>query len=123
MVNDLLRGQIRQTTLAFLTDRCTVSREASTAGAFGEQIRHWTLVMEDIPCRVIKTAFDRNQKIEEVANQESAPEVYSVILPLDAVEVQAKDRIEVNGQTLRVVQVQRDLSDRLFQRVQAVARD
>lgn len=123
MVTNLLLGMVRQMAQPYLTDRCTVRREVSATGEYGEQVRRWDEVMSDVPCRVVMSPFDRNQKVDEVAGQESAPEPYLVIVPFDAVVVQAKDQIEVNGRVLRVVQVQRELTDAAFQRVQAVARD
>jgi hypothetical protein len=123
VVSSLLRDQIRRATMNFLTDTATISREVAAGGEFGEQVRHWDVVMDGVPCRLIKTAFDRNQTVGEVANRESAPELYSIILPLDAVTVEAQDQIEVGGRVYRVVQVQRTLTDAAFQRVQAVARD
>jgi hypothetical protein len=123
MVTPFLLGMVQQMSQPYLTDRCTIRREVSATGEFGEQVRRWDVVLTDVPCRVIKTGFDRNQKVDEVAGRESAPELYSVILPFDAVTVQTKDQIEVSGLLLRVVQVQRELTDASFQRVQAVARD
>lgn len=123
MVSTLILSQIRQTTAAFLSGVATVSREVSATGEYGEQVRRWDVVAASVPCRVIKTTFDRNQQVGEVAGRETAPELYSVILPVDAVEVQPKDRITVGGRVFRVVQVQPDLTDAVFQRVQAVARD
>ena len=106
-----------------LVDVATVSREVSATGEYGEQVRRWDVVAASVPCRVIKTTFDRTQTVSEVMSRETAPELYSVILPVDAVEVQPKDRITVGGRVFRVVQVQPDLTDAVFQRVQAVARD
>jgi hypothetical protein len=123
MVSSFLLGMVQQTTLGYLTDRATVSREVSAMGEFGEQVRRWDVVMTDVPCRLIVSPFERNQKVGDVAGAESAPELYSVILPLDAVTVLAKDQLAVSGHVLRVVQVQRELTDGAFQRVQAVARD
>ena len=123
MVSTLILSQIRQTTAAFLDDVATVSREVSATGEYGEQVRRWDVVAASVPCRVIKTTFDRTQTVSEVMSRETAPELYSVILPVDAVEVQPKDRITVGGSVFRVVQVQPDLTDAVFQRVQAVARD
>lgn len=123
MVTGLALGAIRQAALGFLTDRATVSRATAVMGEFGEQVTRLDVVMEDVPCRLIKTAFDRNQTVGEVANRESAPELYSIILPLDAVTVEATDEIAVSGRVYRVVQVQRTLTDAAFQRVQAVARE
>jgi hypothetical protein len=123
MVSSFLLGMVQQTTHSYLTDRATVSREVSAMGEFGEQVRRWDVVMTDVPCRLIVSPFERNQKVGDVAGAESAPELYSVILPLDAVTVLAKDQLAVSGHVLRVVQVQRELTDGAFQRVQAVTRD
>jgi hypothetical protein len=123
MVSSFLLGMVQQTSHGYLTDRATVSREVSATGEFGEQVRRWDVVMTDVPCRLIVSPFERNQKVGDVAGAESAPELYSVILPLDAVTVLAKDQLAVSGHVLRVVQVQRELTDGAFQRVQAVTRD
>lgn len=123
MVTSFLLDQIRQTTAAFLSGVATVSREVSAIGEYGEQVRRWDVVAANVPCRVIKTTFDRNQQVGEVAGRETAPELYSIILPVDGLEVQPKDRIAVGGRVFRIVQVQVDLTDAVFQRVQAVARD
>lgn len=121
MVSSVLLGQIRRMAAGFLTDRAEIYRESVTVGEFGEQVSQWNVLASDVPCRVITPPFDRNRQIEDVAERESAPEVYSVILPSDAIEVQAKDQIVVNGRTLRVVQAQTELTDAAFQRLQAVA--
>lgn len=109
---DLL-SLFRHQAVRYLTDRCTIQRETRTTGGYGEQIRVWTLIAQDVPCRMVIARRSDLSGIETVIDGETMAVYSRIALPHDT-PLGADDRITVNGAVYSVVRIDSELTDRVF---------
>lgn len=116
MLTNPMRAAMAATVGGFLIERCTIAREVVTVGEYGQSERSWVAVAANVPCRVIRPEYQNRMTLMGGDGREMAREEYGLILPLDAEPVQVKDRVTVNGRTLRVTRAAELMTDLPYQR-------
>jgi hypothetical protein len=117
MLTDVMRRAMAARVNDFLRERCTVAREVVTTGDYGQSERSWVVVAEDVPCRLIRPQYQQRMVLMDGDGRELARQEYGLILPLESVSVQVKDRVTVAGRALRVTRAAEFMTDMPFQRV------
>ncbi|MDX2078560.1 MAG: hypothetical protein SFZ02_19165 [bacterium] len=99
-------GRISARLAFYLDNACRIEREATTQGAMGEPLHDWSLIADDVVCRLIRGTDSRTATTERIGMQADMDESYRVILPLNT-DVLGGDKITVDGVAYRVVSLSR----------------
>lgn len=80
MVSNRVMAIIRRRVNTFLTERCSIEREAGTKGRMGEPLHDWETVAEDVPCRIITlSGATTSSEAEAVGSTEALVEQWRLI--------------------------------------------
>jgi hypothetical protein len=105
---------VQRNTEAMMTDTCTIEREAAGKGLMGEPVGGWTLVAQDVPCRVISIGRGAGRSsYQEVGSQEALVERYRLICP-KATAFAVDDRVTISGTTYLIIDLIDGWTDSVF---------
>jgi len=90
----------------YLTDTCRIERETSTQDAMGAHRHEWSLVADNVACRLISGKDSRTAHTVRIGEQADLKESYRVVLPLGT-DVDGGDRVIIDGVVYRVVAMSR----------------
>lgn len=112
MVAGQTLAYIKRVVGQFLTDTCTIEREALATGQYGEPTHHWELVASGVPCRLLMIKRDLSG-VQVAGEQETMQDQYSLIVG-DGVTLEADYRVTVGGETYDVVRLETALTDEAY---------
>lgn len=112
MVQSQTLARIRRVVGQFLTDTCTIEREALTTGEYGQPTHSWELVASAVPCRLLMIKRD-GSGVVTAADQETMQEQYSLIVA-NTVTLDANYRVTVGGIEYDVVRLETSLTDEAY---------
>lgn len=104
---------VQRNTEEMMTDTCTIEREAAGVGLMGEPVGGWTVVAQDVPCRVISAGRGARSAYEDVGSQETLVERYRLICP-EGTPLSVDDRVTVSGTTYLIVDLIDGWTDSVF---------
>jgi hypothetical protein len=111
MVTSQLLAQMRATAAQFLTDTCTVEREAQRVDRHGAPAHTWETVAEAVPCRLIDPDRERpSSGAAQTGGQETIVETYRLCVPAGT-GLAPDYRVTVNGATYHVTRLVTRRSD------------
>lgn len=106
----LVQARIAQT----LTDTCTIERETSAVGDYGEPLHAVSAVYSDVACRVIQAINSQTSATADVGSREAIVDRYRLIVPTGIV-LGVDDRVTVSDGTVYLVtNVEDGLTDGVF---------
>lgn len=106
-------AMLRRVTAGFLTETCTLDREAATRGRYGEPTHDREVIGTDVPCRLILVGQRYGSGVAEAAGAETMRDEYRLIVGRD-VALAPDLRVTVNGLTYDVVRIETALTDAAF---------
>ena len=89
---------------SMLTDSCTIERESGGVGLMGEPVCGWTVIAQNVPCRVISAGRGSRSAYEEVGSQEALVQRYRLMCE-KGTAFTVNDRVTVNGNVYQIVDV------------------
>jgi hypothetical protein len=97
-----------------LGERCTLERETGQMGLMGEPLHTWEVVVDNIPCRIIRAGQSFSSAAAIVGSQEALIERYRLICPTGT-PFTLEDRVRFDdGRLYQVVQVEDGLTEGVF---------
>lgn len=115
MVSSRTRAIIRSRVNMYLTERCTIEREAGMTGLMGEPLHGYETVAEDVPCRIIMIGQSSTRsEYDAVGATEALVERWRLICPAGtAFAVDERVRL-ADGRLYQIVDVDDRLTDEAF---------
>lgn len=106
-------AMIRRITGDFLTQTCTIEREAPTRGSYGEPTHDWEVQSTGTACRVIKAGQFNTAANELVGSQETLPDTYKLVVARSTT-LDVDYRVTVDSEVFYVTRLETDLADEAF---------
>lgn len=115
MVSNRTIALVRRRVNAFLTERCSIEREAGMKGSMGEPLHGWEMVADNVQCRVITVNQSSTQtEYEAVGSTEALVERWRLICPAGTVFA-VDNRVRLSdGRVFQIVDVDDRLTDEAF---------
>lgn len=104
-LNSNVLAQLRNRMAAFLKDTCLIEAQQQMTDEYGAPTLAWSIVAEDVPCRVLPIATSSMQSMSAlVGSGESLQELYKIICP-HGTALAPNQRVTVNGAVYNVIQL------------------
>lgn len=103
-LNASILARLRNQTAKFLKDTCLIEVQDQSTDEYGSPALSWSVVAEDVPCRMITAGYQNQSRAGLVGSQESLQDMYKLICPYGTA-LDIDQRVTVNGQTYNVVQL------------------
>lgn len=113
MVQPQILSMIRAATERFLTQRCTIDRETSAVGDFGEPLHAREVVYSSEPCRLIQVGRRTDSGVSVTAGAETLQHDYRLIVRR-SVALTTDMRVTVEGLTYNIVRLETEWTDDVF---------
>jgi hypothetical protein len=112
-MEEFLRRMIRSETGTYLNTSCSIERLGEQVDEGFTPAPQWSIVAQDVSCRVIKAGTQSSSTAKDVLGQTAIEERYRLIVP-HTTELGVKDRVTVSGVIYYVVQLELELTDKAF---------
>jgi hypothetical protein len=113
MVSNRLRGYVRGQVARFLTETCTIEREAVVTGVFGEPVHAWEVVGTNVACRLIRAGQFYTSASAVSGTQETLPAAYKLIVA-NTIALDVDYRVTISGLVYAVLRLETELTDEGF---------
>ena len=113
MVSNRLRGYVRGQVAKFLTETCTIEREAVVTGVFGEPVHAWEVVATNVACRLIRAGQFYTSAAAVSGGQETLPTAFKLIVA-NTVALDVDTRVTTGGLVYAVLRLETELTDEGF---------
>ncbi len=102
MIRVRLLNRIQTHLETFLTSSCTIEAETDSVGPYGEPTHGWSVVAEDVACRVIDARKTGGSASTEVGGQEAMVDTFRLIVAAGTA-LAVDQRVTVGSDVYQVV--------------------
>lgn len=104
MVSPQMIAFIRSMALRWMTDTCTIERQADSVGSLGQVLDSWQIVSTGTACRLITSKGATQPSTTVMADRLTLEDTYRISLPMGTV-LNADYRITIGTSVFRVASV------------------
>ncbi len=118
--SSFMLNRLKASAELWLNQTCTIEVQEYTTSEIASQVKAWSVVATNVPCRVIQaTSRSSSSQAALVGKQESLTELYRIALPpLDSTTyswgLTVDQRITVGDHKYQVIAVEQELADEIF---------